>query len=85
MINDEDEDYLICTEDEEQNLLECEKESLEEPEQVVIETENVEGLLSPPFGETDLTQPSNSNPLEIPLSINEFVFISYCLMFISHS
>jgi hypothetical protein len=66
MINDEDEDYLIRTEDEQQNIL--------EPEQVITE----ESSSPPPPDAINIIQeqqPCNPNPTEI-----EFVYPAYSII-----
>ncbi len=90
-----DDDYLIRTEDEQQNFSKYDQFSDSQSEQMTIETENLEesivpeGSLSPPLDVINIIQEQqqlcSQNPTETVSTMNEFVYLFYYIIFISIS
>jgi hypothetical protein len=90
-----DDDYLIRTEDEQQNFSKYDQFSDSQSEQMTIETENLEesivpeGSLSPSLDVINIIQeqqqPCSQNPTETVSTMNEFVYLVYYIIFISIS
>jgi len=87
-----DDDYLIRTEDEQQNFSKYDQFSDSQSEQMTIETENLEesivpeGSLSPPLDVINIIQEQqqlcSQNPIETVSTTNEFVYLVYYIIFI---